>query len=142
MTVTNTVEKSDAYRDLTVWKEWEDQEDQDGLRSSVKIELYRDGSLVDTKTIQKGQSSVTFTGLPRYQNGSQEESVYTIRETMEENGSYYALLQVSGGTGPDETGAIKVTDGTVRLTNAHAPAVMKITAAKEWDCLLYTSRCV
>ena len=133
VTVTNTVEESAAYRNLTVWKEWEDQEDQDGLRSSVKIELYRDGLLVDTKTIQKGQSSVSFTGLPRFQNGSEEESVYTIRETMEENGDYYTLIQVSGGSAPDESGAVRVTAGTVRLTNAHTPAAMKITAAKEWE---------
>lgn len=67
-------------------KEWEDNNDSDGVRpQSVTFQLLGDGEPVTGKTVtlpDNGSWSYTFTGLPRYSDGDGgDEITYTVRET-------------------------------------------------------------
>lgn len=118
-TITNTLETAS----LTVKKEWDDNDDQDGARpTSLTVKLIRDG--VDTgKTAVLNDAnnwSYTFNSLPKYKNDGTGLSVYTFDEGTVAN---YNLDAARSGL-----------SGTIyTLTNTYAPKTMTVEAIKVWS---------
>ena len=110
---------------VTVYKTWNDENDQDGIRpSTITINLIKDGSVIDHKemTADSGWTSVTFDNLPKYENG--EEITYTVQE--EENTGY--AIGYSDATYNQETNGYEIT-----ITNTHTPGTTSVTVNKVWD---------
>ncbi|WP_018371795.1 Cna B-type domain-containing protein, partial [Streptococcus massiliensis] len=101
--------------DLTVHKNWDDANNQDGIRpKEITVHLLADGQKVDSKKIEAnaaGKWSTTFTNKPKYKNG--KEIKYTV---VEETVSEYK------GT----------TDG-LNITNSYTPKVVDYEVTKKWD---------
>ena len=106
--------------DVTVTKEWSDDDNRDGIRpDSVTVTLYADGQLVEGKTLtlsEDNQWTDTFTELAQYNDGA--EIAYTVSE-----------LEIEGYT-PEVAG--DMTDGFV-ITNTHEPELITVTATKIWE---------
>ena len=110
---------------VTVYKTWNDENDQDGIRpNTITINLIKDGSVIDHKemTADSGWTSVTFDNLPKYENG--EEITYTVQE--EENTGY--AIDYSDATYNQETNGYEIT-----ITNTHTPGTTSVTVNKVWD---------
>lgn len=131
-----------AVGSVTVSKNWLDEADRDGKRSSsITVQLYRDGSADANKygspvVIQKKADgtwpSYTWTDLPVYQNNSQSLSSYTIVETAvtDYNQPVYSSTSVQA----DQTNADPSAAGsTITVTNKYDPARFTITANKVWS---------
>lgn len=108
--------------DLTVTKEWDDANNQDGIRpEAVTIELFANGnSLGENFIVQLNESnnwSYTYEGLPESREGNKIS--YTIEEINVKEG--YAV-SVNGSM---ETG--------YNITNSYNVAVLDITVNKIWD---------
>lgn len=103
------------FTEISVEKIWDDNEDQDGLRAdSVTVNLYADGAVVDSAELTEANSwKATFNELSIYKDG--KEIVYTIDEA-----------EVAEGYEKS------VDNENYKITNTHKPAVMNITAKKEW----------
>ena len=101
--------------EITVFKSWDDADDQDGLRpGSITVNLLADGEIVQTAEIvpdENGEWHHTFTDLLKYRDGG-VEIVYTVTEES-----------VAGYT--------TATDGYT-LTNRHTPATVEIKVDKTW----------
>ena len=109
---------------LTVTKEWDDANDQDGKRTdSVDVQLYKDGiEEGDPVTLSESNSwKKEWTGLDKYKNdnGTRHEIVYTVKELKVPTG-YEAKLTV------DEK------DEKV-ITNSHTPEVITYHIKKTWN---------
>ncbi len=109
----------EARTQITVTKQWNDNDDQDGKRpENVQVELYKNGTTTgQTKTLTGTAWTATFTNLPVYENG--EKITYTVKEVNVPDG-----YTVSG----DGTEANDYT-----ITNTHTPDVTEITAKKQWN---------
>ena len=114
-TITNTHETEKAQ--ISVYKTWQDNEDQDGLRNSVTVYLYADG--VDT-----GQSLVlddtnqwmgSFDDLDKYKD--QKEIDYTVKEEV-----------IDGYT----TEIVLINPGVYNIVNTHTPEKTKVSVTKKW----------
>ena len=105
-----------AVTEVTVYKEWDDSDDQDGIRpESVTIVLYADGEKVDTVELSETNKwKHTFTDLPLNNNG--EEIAYTVKE-----------VKIEG-----YTVAYKQTDDGWKVVNTHEPEVKEVTVSKVW----------
>ncbi len=104
--------------EVNVSKEWNDNDNQDGLRKEVTVKLLADGK--DTKkTLKLNQSNRwigTFTDLDKYAAG--KEIAYTVEE-----------VKVDGYTAK-VTGT--AAEGYV-ITNSHTPETIDISGSKTWD---------
>ena len=110
---------------VTVYKTWDDENDQDGIRpTTITINLIKDDSVIDHKemTADSGWASVTFDNLPKYENG--EEITYTVQE--EDNTGY--AITYSDVTYNDETNGYEVT-----IKNTHTPGTTSVVVNKVWD---------
>jgi len=124
ITVTN---KHTPYTtSVTVKKVWIDENNQDGKRKDITVNLMKtvDGttSKVESKTISlNGDGTTTFTDLPVNEGGSAIK--YSVTEEAIDG---YEL------TGND---VVKQEDGTwlITLTNKHEPELIDIPVEKEWD---------
>ncbi len=104
---------------VTVLKDWEDNDDQDGLRpDDVTITLFRNGTETDqTLTLNEANGwESTFTGLDEYESGAKIE--YTIAE-----------VDVDGYTSEITGDAV---EGYV-ITNTHEPETVTVAGTKTWD---------
>ena len=103
--------------DVSVTKEWEDEENVDGVRpESITVRLYADGTETDSATIvpdENGRWIYTFTDLPKYRDQG-VEIVYTISE--DEVPEYQA----------------EIDQGTFTITNRHEPERVVIEGKKTW----------
>ncbi len=115
--ITNTLETVD----VPVTKEWNDSNDQDGIRpDSVTVKLLADGE----ETIQTIELSETngwegeFTDLPKYDTAG-DEIAYTVEETDVPEGYDCEV------TGDAQSGYI--------VTNTHETAVVEKTVTKVWE---------
>ncbi len=118
--VTNTL-----LRDIKVIKEWDDADNQDGLRpNDIIVNLLGDDKVVDTATLDESNGwSHIFTGLPVY-----DESGKEIEYTVNEN-SVHGYTESSGElTLNEETGVYSIT-----LTNEHQPEYVDIEGEKTWN---------
>ncbi|MBR2792400.1 MAG: Cna B-type domain-containing protein [Erysipelotrichaceae bacterium] len=124
VTYTNTY----GLTDIEITKEWEDNDDQDGIRPTADefksmLTLKADGTDVTSANASKlavtdngdGTYTVKWTGLDRYSNG--EDITYTVEE--------------AAITGYTTTGSPAEDHGTI--TNTHTPETIDITVTKQWD---------
>ena len=102
-----------AVKDITITKQWQDADDQDGLRPThVTVNILADGEVIDrpvTVTAAEGWTK-TVTNLPKYQDG--REIVYTIKETSVPG--YESKVEGYG------------------IINTHTPEVTTVTGTKVW----------
>ena len=110
--VTNT--HTPEVTERTVTKDWDDADDQDGIRGSYGVQLYADGTPVgQIVTLDKDTLTYTWTNLPKYREHG-TEIVYTVDEV----------------TVP--TGYTKTVDG-FKVTNHHTPETVETSIEKFWD---------
>ncbi len=105
-------------------KEWNDADDQDGLRPDfITINLLKNEKAFKTTTAtEETEWAWSFTNLDKYENG--EEIAYSIEEIAVE--------------GYETTGETLVwneaeTEATVALVNTHTPAITEIKVTKTWN---------
>ena len=119
ITITNS--HTPAVKDVTVKKEWKDNNNQDGLRTEkIEVQLTADGKTVEGKTAELSEANnwtVTFDKLPVKANG--------------ENIAYNAV-EVNVPEGYTSASAVDKETGDVTITNSHTPAVKDVTVKKEW----------
>ena len=113
--------------DVTVTKEWDDADNQDGIRpESVVVNLMIGDEAVkdeDDNPIKATLSvinnwTVTFEGLPKYEAGT--ELAYDVQEELPADSGYTATK-----TGTKDDGFV--------ITNTHEPKTITVTAQKVWD---------
>ncbi|MBR2054514.1 MAG: Cna B-type domain-containing protein, partial [Clostridia bacterium] len=120
VTINNAYEKQ--LTSVTATKVWNDNDDQDGLRADVTLNLYKQvgetKALVESKTIAKDAAdlTVTWNELPEYEGDV--KIVYTVTEN--ELAGYTTSI-----TGDAENG--------FTVTNTHTPATADVTVKKVWD---------
>ena len=116
-TITNT--HTPEITEITAKKQWNDNNDQDGLRpESVEFELYKNNIATGTKkTLTEDTWTVTFDNLPVYENG--QKITYTVKEVSEPEG------YTASGEGTEENG--------YTITNTHTSELTEITAQKQWN---------
>ena len=116
-TITNTLDRTS----ITVHKDWDDANDQDGKRpGSITVSLNY-GEL--TLTLDESNNwTDTFENLPVYVNKTAYQ--YEVTEA-----------QVSGYDEPVVGNLVKQEDGTykVEITNTHTPETITIQGSKVWD---------
>lgn len=116
-TITNTL--SAEYRDIPVRKEWDDADNQDGLRpEKICVRLLENGKETDQSLILSSENNWSghFEHLP-LKDASQKEIVYTVQEETTEG-------YVSSVTGNAENGFVVV--------NSHMPETIHIQGKKTW----------
>ncbi|MCM1126739.1 MAG: Cna B-type domain-containing protein, partial [Lachnospiraceae bacterium] len=95
-------------------KTWNDNDDQDGRRpSSIKINLYADGALKDSKEVEPdadGNWTFKFENLDKYADGE------VIEYTITEDAVKYYQTQING----------------TRVFNTHTPEKTKVEGSKTW----------
>ncbi|MFV0393026.1 MAG: Cna B-type domain-containing protein [Coprobacillaceae bacterium] len=103
---------------VKVTKSWSDNNNQDGIRpTSVEVNLLADGNVIDTETLNSGNSWIKeWTALPKYDNGV--EISYTVEE-----------INIPTGYSPSITGSAN--DYTI--TNTHVPGVVSKKVTKAWN---------
>ena len=125
-TITNTHETAKISIDVT--KQWNDGQNQDGLRNentTITFQLYANGTAVEGKTVtlsDSNQWTATFTNLDKKANG--EDIVYTVKETSTPEG--YTASAVGNET------ATGTADNNYTIINTHTPAKVDITVNKKW----------
>ena len=121
-TITNT--HAPETTTIKAVKEWEDQNNQDGIRpeGGVSVQLMADGTAQGEPVILDGSNNWThqWENLPVYREGKKID--YAVSEVSEING-YLPIYQYNR-----EEGVI-----TVTVTNVHLPEVKAVKAVKVWD---------
>lgn len=105
----------------SVEKSWNDDNNRDGLRKSITVQLLADGKPVDGKTATltaENNWTCTWNNLPKY-NAGDAKIIYTAVET-----------DVPAGYG-NEPGYAYKDDRTV-ITNSHTPELISVSGEKEW----------
>ena len=100
-------------RDLKVTKQWDDKNDQDGIRpQSITVKLVANGQETEeTLTLSNGNNwTGTFNTLDKYKDG--QEIAYTIEEVPVEGYSSKVTGDVSAG---------------FTITNSHTPSNIQVT---------------
>ena len=116
-TITNT--HATEITEITAKKQWNDNNNQDGLRpESVEFELYKNNEATGTKKTLTGDNwTVTFDNLPVYEEG--KEITYTVKEVNEPEG------YTASGEGTEENG--------YTITNTHTPGLTSVNVNKVWN---------
>ena len=109
--------------EVTVSKDWDDADNQDGLREPVTVKLLANG--IETgDTVVLGQENGwtdTFENLPKYLNGDIVE--YTVEEEP-----------IPVGYADESTGVGEATaDYSFTITNIHTPYTIDIPVEKVWN---------
>ena len=104
---------------ITVTKQWNDNNNQDGKRpESVEVELYKNGVATgETKELTGDTWTASFTNLPVYENG--QEITYTVKEVNVPDG------YTASGDGTEEN--------SYTITNTHTPEVTSVNVNKVWS---------
>ena len=113
--VTITVENQRELTSVHGLKEWEDGDNQDGIRpESIIVNLLANGEIVDSTEVTAANGwKYSFTNLPKYED--EKEIEYTVEE---------AELDVDGYT--------SVIDG-FHIINSYTPEVIDVSGVKTWD---------
>ncbi|MBQ8556023.1 MAG: Cna B-type domain-containing protein [Clostridia bacterium] len=108
-------------RDITVTKEWADNEDQDGLRpSSVEVELYRDDTMMEKQTLTAANGwTHTWEDLDIRDGDSSAQYQYTVKEVATPNGY---TSEITGDMNSGYT-----------ITNTHTPQTADFSVVKTWE---------
>ena len=104
---------------VTVNKEWDDNNDQDGIRpTSIIAVLLADGVEKDEITLDENNNwTHTFTDLPLKNNGT--EIVYTVQEKVVPT-DYIETQRTNS-------------KNNYTIINTHIPAITEVTVKKEWN---------
>ena len=119
VTVNNTYDYQE-YFSLSVEKDWDDANNQDGKRpAEVVVRLTQDGTVIDTVTLSESNNwKYTASNLPKY-NGSTEH-VYKWEED--------AVANYTTTYSP----VAPVADGTTTITNSYTTETTSATIKKDW----------
>jgi len=102
---------------VTVNKEWNDSDNQDGIRpEEVTLKLKADGKEYVVKVVKAtgNKWSYTFTDLPKYSNG--KEIVYTVEE-----------VNIAKGY------TVSYSEDTLFIVNTHVPELTEVNVIKVWN---------
>ncbi len=119
---------------VSVTKEWDDEENQDGVRPDViTVELLADGEVVDTAEItEKENWSWTFENLPKNKTVITDEGnsvtsniQYTVREESVGDDDY---SQTGYEFNRDDDG-----NYTFTITNSYTPGKTNVSVTKVWE---------
>ena len=115
-TITNT--HTPGKTTLSVTKQWDDQEDKDGLRpKSVKVQLYADGKKAGEVVELSADNKWTYTFTDLVENANGKAISYTVEEVDVPTG--YQVSQIDDGK------------GNVVITNKHEPTLPPTTTTEE-----------
>ena len=115
-TITNT--HTPGKTTLSVTKQWDDQEDKDGLRpKSVKVQLYADGKKSGEVIELSAENKWTHTFADLDKNVKGKAITYTVEEVDVPTG--YQVTKTDDG------------QGNVVLTNKHEPSIPPTTTTEE-----------
>ena len=117
-TLTNT--HAPEIIEKTVKKEWDDNNNQDGIRpTEVKMQLYANGNAVGDSVVltEADNWEYTFKNLAKYEKG--QEIDYTVQEVDVANGYTYSVE-----TDKDDAWVV---------TNTHVPDTINKSVIKVWD---------
>ena len=115
-TITNT--HTPGKTTLSVTKQWDDQEDKDGLRpKSVKVQLYADGKKSGEVIELSAENKWTHTFADLDKNVKGKAITYTVEEVDVPTG--YQMTKTDDG------------QGNVVLTNKHEPSIPPTTTTEE-----------
>ncbi|WP_247912142.1 Cna B-type domain-containing protein [Streptococcus sp. oral taxon 431] len=115
-TITNT--HTPGKTTLSVTKQWDDQEDKDGLRpKSVKVQLYADGKKSGEVIELSAENKWTHTFADSDKNVKGKAITYTVEEVDVPTG--YQVTKTDDG------------QGNVVLTNKHEPSIPPTTTTEE-----------
>ncbi|GAB3789709.1 Cna B-type domain-containing protein [Virgibacillus kimchii] len=119
ITITNSY--TPETTDIAVNKNWEDADDQDGVRpNNVTVNLLADGEIKHQTVLNEDNDwQYTFTELPVYQDG--HEITYTVTEDTVPN---YSTIVEEAGTGEDPV---------YTITNSYTPDETSVTVTKSWE---------
>ena len=124
-------------KDVTVWKYWDDNNDQDDKRpSEVTVQLYANGDPYSAEVILSAANnwSYTWENVPVYKNGNLIK--WTVREIYEGNhvrpGGFVENGYVVAYSFADVT-ANGVTEGDCLITNRYTPETISIPVTKIWN---------
>jgi LPXTG-motif cell wall-anchored protein len=155
ITVTNTLQ---TRNNITVRKEWNDSNNQDGIRpASVQVRLIKDmntaGEMISIPVTLNAANNWahTFTNLPRYNDAGGESNYRVMEVPLTVVPSYipavYRVGSATEFTGVVGTGAAAgqrvsarvenlantATATVVTVQNSYTPRVMRLTATKLWN---------
>ncbi|BDD39628.1 Cna B-type domain-containing protein [Streptococcus ruminantium] len=104
---------------VTATKVWEDNNNQDGLRKEIKLELYADGVATgQSQTLSEENNwKATWTGLAKKAN--KKDIVYTVKEVTAIDGYTSKVTQTS--------------TNNFTITNTHTPETTQVSGAKTWN---------
>ena len=126
--ITNTHKPETINVEVT--KNWDDNDNQDGLRpKEITIKLFADGEELKDKAqvvTSKDKWSYTFKNLPKFKNG--QEIVYTVDEASIDK--YEKVVNKKESTKKTEDGRDIV---EYEITNTHEPAKIEVKGTKTWD---------
>ena len=115
-TITNT--HTPGKTTLSVTKQWDDQEDKDGLRpKSVKVQLYADGKKAGEVVELSADNKWTYTFTDLVEKANGKAISYTVEEVDVPEG--YQVSKIDDGK------------GNVVLTNKHEPSIPPTTTTEE-----------
>ncbi len=122
--VTNTLHPGETS--VSVEKDWEDEEDQDGIRpESITVELWADGVKTEDMLILSEENHWEGIFEEIIENAAGTKIVYTIEEVTvtDKNGSSESYKsEISGNA----------TEG-FDITNIHEPAQTEVSVVKDWN---------
>src|SRR5699024_3951066 len=106
--------------DISVTKEWDDSENQDGIRSkSIEVQLLANGEPTKETTLWEGNEwEHIWQGLDAYQSNGQKID-YTVQEVEVPEG-YESTIKVED-------------DGSIIISNTHTPETIEFAVSKVWE---------
>ena len=104
---------------ITVTKAWTDNNNQDGLREAIQVQLYADGKPSGNEVTLSGENNWTYTWSNLEEKKAGKTIVYTVKESGVPEG-YESVV-----SGDAETG--------FTITNSHTPETISISGTKTWD---------
>ena len=120
---------------LTVFKQWDDNNNQDGVRpESVTVQLRRDGVEVEGKTLELNEGNnwtVVFEGLEKSDPDDRDYS-YTVTETSTDGYSTRYEYKKGNNWQTDIPDDWRGRNGEIRITNKHVTDTVKVQASKKW----------
>jgi len=136
-TITNTLKTVK----IAVEKVWDDAENQDGIRSSVTMILYRnDGKEMGRQTLSDVDGwSYTWSGLPKYDSDGDEYAYYVEEEDASPYETAYEVYYLDNDYKliekeyTDPISPKQNTTGFVTVTNTYVPKTMEISISKDWQ---------
>ena len=104
---------------ITVTKAWDDNNNQDGLRKAVKVQLYADENPSGNEATLNENNNWTYTWNDLAEKKSGKTIAYTVKESGVPEG-YESVISGDAKTG-------------FTVTNSHTPETVSISGSKTWS---------